>query len=290
MGAVWIILAVFNTGAWLLPTPTDKLGWALRIRALEDLQPLLTEETIDHQEIEILLINRSKKTCRYTPLSAAARFGSLQVLIIEPNGKALASFHTNPQRELAKEYAQLAEGQFESFAFMLIRAGYTKLPRPGKYEVRVSLKTDDGVISAPIVKLKVIEPASADILTTLPVSLEGQEAKYPKNKQERPVIQQIKIGDRTWLFYRRFMRPELGGAVHAAFRIAELPGRVVDLKVEGAFGDWNPLTITYREHTYTKWTTTHIINSVDGRPWTAAEEKHRQEKLKLEAKPPADKD
>ena len=249
MGAVWIILAVFNTGAWLLPTPTDKLGWALRIRALEDLQPLLTEETIDHQEIEILLINRSKKTCRYTPLSAAARFGSLQVLIIEPNGKALASFHTNPQRELAKEYAQLAEGQFESFAFMLIRAGYTKLPRPGKYEVRVSLKTDDGVISAPIVKLKVIEPASADILTTLPVSLEGQEAKYPKNKQERPVIQQIKIGDRTWLFYRRFMRPELGGAVHAAFRIAELPGRVVDLKVEGAFGDWNPSMNTSLMHT-----------------------------------------
>ena len=59
----------------------------------------------------------------------------------------------------------------------------------------------------------------------------------------------------------------------------------------GAFGvgEMNPLTITYRETSYTKWTTTHVINSIDGRPWTAAEEKHRQENLKLEAKLPADK-
>jgi len=36
------------------------------------------------------------------------------------------------------------------------------------------------------------------------------------------------------------------------YRIAELPGKVFELKVEGAFGDWNLLTITYREHNYTK--------------------------------------
>ena len=56
--------------------------------------------------------------------------------------------------------------------------------------------------------------------------------------------------------------------------------------MEGAFGDRNPLTITYRDNTYTKFTTTHVINSIDGRPWTAEEEKHRLEKLKL---PPSDK-
>ena len=100
------------------------------------------------------------------------------------------------------------------------------------------------------------------------------------------MIQQIKIGDRTWLFYRKFASIEDGGKVSFAFRIAELPGKVLDLKVEGAFGDRNPLTITYRDNTYTKFTTTHVINSIDGRPWTAEEEKHRLEKLKL---PPSDK-
>ena len=81
------------------------------------------------------------------------------------------------------------------------------------------------------------------------------------------------------------MIPESGGKVSCAIRIAELPGKVLDMKVEGAFGAGNPLTITYRETTHTKFTTKHIINSVDGRPWTAEEEKHRQEKLKPEGKP-----
>ena len=31
--------------------------------------------------------------------------------------------------------------------------------------------------------------------------------------------------------------------------------------------------------------TTHFINSVDSRPWTVEEEKHRQEKLKRGGKP-----
>lgn len=102
-------------------------------------------------------------------------------------------------------------------------------------------------------------------------------------------IQQIKIGNRTWLFYRKFLSPANGDKVSAAFRIAELPGKVLDMKVDGNFGDGNPLTITYRATTYTKFTTTHVISS-NGYPWTAEEEKHRQEKLKREGKlPPPDK-
>lgn len=139
---------------------------------------------------------------------------------------------------------------------------------------------------APAFKLKVIDPTPDAILMSIAVPLEGFEAKWPKEKHERAVMQQIKVGDRTWLFYRQFLSPENGGKVSHSFRIAELPGKVLDLKVEGAFGDRNPLTITYRKTTYTKWTTTHVINSVDGRPWTAEEEKHRQEKLKREGKLP----
>jgi len=66
-------------------------------------------------------------------------------------------------------------------------------------------------------------------------------------------------------------------------------GNAVTPKVEGAFGDWNPLTITYRENSYTKFTTKHVINSVNGKPWTAEEEKHRQERLKKLAPVPEKK-
>jgi len=119
-------------------------------------------------------------------------------------------------------------------------------------------------------------PVPGQALSSQTIALEGYQGKWPKERQQRAVLQQIKIGDRTWLFYRKFLCTENGGKVTFTYRIAELPGKVFDLKVEGAFGDWNPLTITYREHSYTKFTTKHVINSIDGRPWTAEEEKHRQ--------------
>ena len=74
------------------------------------------------------------------------------------------------------------------------------------------------------------------------------------------------------------------GKTKYIYKIAELTDKVVDMKVEGTYGSDGPLTITYREASYTKFTTTHVINSVDGRPWTAGEEKHRQEKVKREGK------
>ncbi len=289
MSAICFLIAVVNANAWFLPAPTDKVGWALRVRTSENPRLFLAEESIEHREVEIVLINRSKTTREYTTLKLAAEVGDLNVSIIQPNGKQLVGLHTIPQREPAKDDSQLVAGRFESSAFLFIRAGLTQLSGPGVYELHASLKTAEGVVVAPAVKFKVIEPAHTDILMSVPAPLEGQEARYPKENQERALIQQIKVEDRFWLFYRRFMRSEIGGGTYASYRIAELPGKVVDLKVEGAFGDWNPLTITYRETTYTKWTTKHVINSIDGRPWTEAEEKHRQEKLKLDAKLPAEK-
>ena len=79
------------------------------------------------------------------------------------------------------------------------------------------------------------------------------------------------------------------GKTKYIYKIAELTDKVVDMKVEGTYGSDGPLTITYREASYIKFTTTHVINSVDGRPWTAEEEKHGQEKVKREGKLPVEK-
>ena len=103
----------------------------------------------------------------------------------------------------------------------------------------------------------------------------------PKDKQVLGEILEIKIQHRIFLIFRVYF----DGKTEYIYKIAELTGKVVDMKVEGAYGSDNPLTITYREATYTKFTTTHVINSVDGKPWTAEEEKHRQEKLKRGGKP-----
>ncbi len=150
---------------------------------------------------------------------------------------------------------------------------------------------DGKKILAPPLEIEVVEILRDAILASYQVPLEGRAAASPADEQDRLFVQQVKVEKHTLLIYRRYNGAKWGGGIDSTTRIAELPGKVVDLKVEGAYGDWNLLTITYREATYIKWPTTHVINSVGGRPWTAVEEKHRQEKLKRAAKPapPADK-
>jgi len=279
MGAIWLLLAVLNANAWLLPSPADKLGWGLRVSTLKLHQPFLAEERVEFGGFELVLINQSKDMRQCIRLDASSSTGYLGISIVGPDGRYVDNMKIRNGSTFF-ECGELLAYQRASSAYRFRQFGYYRLPEPGEYELRASLQTAEGKIVAPSFKIKVIEPVTDTILVSRPVPLEGEQLKWPKEKQERAVMQQIKVGNRTWLVYRQFQSPQLGGAVSATFRIAELPGKVLDMKVEGTFGDWNPLTITYREYSYTKFTTKHVINSVNGKPWTAEEEKHRQEKLK----------
>ncbi len=285
MTSIWLLLAVVNANVWLLPVPADKLGWGLRLRPLEFHEPYLLKESIEHNQLAVVLINQSREMRQFTPLGTAHKVRDLKISLL-PSTTISTDHPEERDRNPTKANAQLPADQFHSWVFRFPDLRFHRLQVVGDYEMQASLKTAEGVIVAPVFKFKVIEPTADDILVSQAVPLEGYQAKWPMEKQDRAVLQQIKIGKRTWLVYRKYYSPENGGKVKYTRRIAELPGKVLDLKVEGSFGDWNPLTITYRATTYTKFTTTHVINSVDGRPWTAEEEKHRQEKLKREGKLP----
>lgn len=287
MRMVWLLVIPVGAIAWMIPAdkpaPTEKLGWGLRLRPLEFHEPYLVTESIAHNQLEIVLINQSEEMRQYTPLGTANKLRDLKISL-RPSTLYGITHPESWDRNPANASAQLPAGQSHSWVFNFPDFRFHRLHVVGDYEMQASLKTAEGEVVAPVFKFKVIEPAADDILASQAVPLEGYQAKWPKEKHDRAAVQQIKIGNRTWLVYRKFLSSELGGGVDHTCRVAELPGKVLDLKVEGAFGDWNPLTITYRATTYTKFTTTHIINSVDGRPWTAAEEKQRQEKLKREGK------
>jgi len=282
-------MTLLNAVAWLFPSPSDKLGWGLRVRTPAWNQTYLAGEDVEQGRFAIVLINQAMDEQKHVPLEILHKIGNLKVIIVRPDGKTLRARREDIGGNPGKVQLSLACGQFSTSSFTFKHFGYAELPEAGDYELRTSIMTDEGEVFAPALKLKVIEPATDQILESQAVPLEGQFAKRPKEKKDRAMIQQIKIRDQSWLFYRKFSSPELGGGVSAAFRICELPGKVFDLKVEGAFGDGNPLTITYRENSYTKFTTKHVINSTDGRPWTAEEEKHRQERLKKLAPVPEKK-
>ena len=277
MITLWGVM-IINALGWLLPVPADKLGWGLRIRPLENHQPYLAMESIEQARLAIVLINKSKEERKYLLLDAACANGDLETTIVRPNGKPLRN-HSHPSLAILFEYRwKLPAGQLVAEQFKSGDLGYYELPEPGEYELRASLKTAQGIVTSPPVKLAVVEPAPDAILASIAVPLEGYQAKWPKEKQETAAMQQIKLGNRTWLFYRQFLSSELGGKVSHSFRLAELPGKV-ELRVEGAFGDRNPLTIIYKDTKSPTGEIKLVINSINGMPWSAEEERLRQERL-----------
>ena len=94
------------------------------------------------------------------------------------------------------------------------------------------------------------------------------------------------MGKKTLLIYRRRYDPKSGGGIYRTMRLAELPGKV-EMKVEGAFGDGKPLTITYKDANSPTGTTKLVINSIDGRRWTEEEERVLRERTKPKPIAPA---
>lgn len=77
----------------------------------------------------------------------------------------------------------------------------------------------------------------------------------------------MRVGDRIFLVYRKFVSPKNGGGVNGTFRVCELPAKV-EMTVEGEYGDRKtPITIKYKDKNTPTGTTTLVISSVDGRIW-----------------------
>ncbi len=267
----------------------DANDWSLRAEHLTR-GPYLVGEAFGAIRIKVTLLNKSEYARLYPPFKLAILSTEMVAELSHPDGHRMRITLGNPPGPSQRIAWVNMEGGKSTIAELTLRDfGYIyTMSDVGKYKARLVFATPQGKVAAFPWSLEVVEPAAADILSSQSVPLEGYQLKWPKEKQKRAVVQQIQIGNKTWLVYRQFSHSEKGGEVSDTYRIAELPGKVLDMKVEGAFGDGNPLTITYRATTYTKFTTTHIISS-NGYPWTAEEEKHRQEKLKREGKLPAEK-
>lgn len=270
---------------WLFPTPQDAHGWGVRVRPGPGLTEYLVGEDLNSTVLNIVLINQSSAAREYVPLEAAPFNGDLGVAVTCPNGDPLPTLKVRRVGMGEVGYRkQLPAGRIATSAFAVETFRYTELPSPGEYQIRATLKTPEGKVTAPVLKFTAVEPAADAILSSHPVPLEGFQMIRPKDEQPKAVVQQIKLGTLTFLVYRHFYPPKYGGTASFSARLAELPGKC-EVSVTGAYGDWKPLRITYKTSP-TAEPVKLVINSVDGKPWTAEEERQLQDRLKREASDP----
>lgn len=264
MTFIWSIVVLLDTAVWLLPSPVDQFGWGLRIQTLDVIQPLLVEEAIAQRGFRVVLVNQTQKSREYVPLEVSISSRELDIQIYDAKGRPLRSTGTAyiPNTVVSRQQVPAKQCIHSSFDFAIL--GYSSLPASGEYELRATLLIGSDKITAPPFKFTVIDPHQDSIQHSIPVPLVGHQAKWPKQQQERAVIEQIWIANRLWLFYRRFNSLQNGGQVFHAVRLCELPSKC-DLTVEGSVGEWKPISIVYQSST--QKTTKIVINSNSGTPW-----------------------
>jgi len=281
---IGFILVIAASLTPFLPSPHDKDGWGLRVHGLSIPGPYLVGERPSRTRFDVTLINFSKEAREHDPLPAARVTGDLHLAIIEPDGKNLPGIGLPyPERNPFTQPSRLRREEFNSVTFEFGEFGYGLIAfgQVGRHRVEASIKIDGKTIKAPPIEFEVVAVPPRAVLVSHAVTLEGRGAK----ESSRPVIQQVPVGNRTLLIYRGHYDPaQSGGGPYFTTRLAELPGKV-EMKVEGAYGDWGPITITYADKKSPSGTTTLVVHSIGGTPWTQGDQDSYNAKNKLAPAP-----
>lgn len=282
--STWVITILVPVVAPLLPSPHDTNGWGLRIYQFDPRGPFLQCEALDHFPCGILLRNFSRETRETDQLLVAKRTNNLKLLITGPDGKGVqGDCLLGPPRDPSTVFLELKADQCDFERFSLGAFGHSVFLDTGRYRMQATMKIDKKTITSPPVEFEVVGiPDNDAVLVSHPLPLEGGQLKRPVERRHRVFIQQMKIGNRVWLVQREFWA-DLNGPGFV-YRIIELPGKC-EMKVEGAYGDHKPLTITYKDVNSPTGTTILKVRSSDGRPWTEEDEKELRERE--EPMPPA---
>lgn len=276
-----LILVLTSTLAPFLPSPHDRDGLGLRIRLERD-GPFLERESINQVPITVTLINFTKKVREHDPFIVALRTGDLDLLIVGPGGKLLRSGGSpNLPRDPFTVKNKLQPGEHFSDTFHVVSFGSRFLYATGRYGITATLVVDGKTIASPPLDFEVVKVPNEEVLVSQNIALDRLELTRPAEQRQRAAVQQVKVGDDVWLVYRRFVK----GGVFFARRVAVLPG-IVEMTVEGNYGEWGPIRIAYNISP-TAAQTKIAVHSVDGLPWTEADERSWQERLKLKKDSPA---
>jgi hypothetical protein len=241
--------------------------------------PLLVGEVIDRVQVRVTLINYSKRAVEHDPLVDAEDLRTVTAIMTGPDGKPFSRLCDRFSRKPFTQRLKTMPGTFASETFPFAAFGYFIVGDPGSYQLACSMEVDKRTVTSPPMKCDVVDIPEKAVLFSHAVPVKGFQATLPADEQDRPFIQQIRVGNRTLLVYRRFNGPKHGGGIGFTFRLAELPDKV-EMTVEGAFGDTKPLTIKYKDGTSKTGWTTLFVDSGNGRPWTEEEERLRIERSK----------
>ncbi|MBA4064484.1 MAG: hypothetical protein C0501_12370 [Isosphaera sp.] len=159
----------------------------------------------------------------------------LRAEVIEPDGQRIRPSDGPHRASEFRTASPLAAGRQVSFPVELGHLGYWHFTQAGKHTLRLTYRSRSGRVRSNEVTFTVLDPGKDDLLARHPLPVVGWPAKDPAEEHPKVFLDQVKVGDKTYLLYRRYLSTRFGGRCQFTALVAELPGKV-DLVAAGGYG------------------------------------------------------
>jgi hypothetical protein len=265
----------------LNPTDPDaaSTGLELRLEHETDQAPFLAGEGLERYHVRVSLTNVSRSDREYYPLDVAQWNRDLRITIRDPKGKQLErAWCCSRAAAKPKEFRKLRPGERVEYRIPLNQFDQVMVwGNPlGRYTATATLTLGKTTLTAPPLPFTYVAPRDADIVQNILLPLEGDEAAKKPEQQWVMRVQQITVQGRVLVVLRHYAALENRGVSAGIYRVTELP-HAVDLKVEGAYGASEPLTLTYADATAPNGVRKLVVCSHTGQPWTEENERSLRE-------------
>ena len=259
-GCLLYIFLTYSCSVKSEPPGTSKLE--LKATLAKPQVIFLRGETISDVGLTLCLTNTGDASTTVTDFKVARTKGDLKIEITGPRGRPIAQISQQVLKDSRDWHFDIKRSATKVETLPLKYFGYYQFHKVGEHAIKVSFtpRPTQTKLVAKVIKVQVIDVKKSNILST-------QMAAPEINRLDGdtiPLIQQIKIGSKVYLYYRIAIRKDgQMSEAHWSKRLCELPSKV-EMKVEGVYGMRKSLTITYQNPNSPKDTIKLVINSIDG--------------------------
>lgn len=244
-----ICFGILFAAAGQPPPPGQAVGAGLEL-LIEWADPrpyLIVGERLDNVKVKLTFENNSKEPLTYLPFQTAWQVGLFEVVVTQ-EGTRVEQWGRFPiQSNPPSIRPVLAPGKSLSSEIELGFFGYKRLTAPGRVTIRAEYRPEnlgsEPIPSDPLVVSAIDIPDKA-VRHAETVPLAGYLANRFPGEKPKVIVQQVDLGEESWLLCRQFAGPKYGGVNVLTERLARVKSGT-KFTVSGSFGGEETLRVTY---------------------------------------------
>src|SRR5262249_17997074 len=167
----------------------------------------------------VTLKNTTDKDRGYVGVPQAVQRQVLVADITDPDGQLMRRIGEPGVAEDFKALTPLGAGKEAKLSVGLGSYHFVNFRKAGKHTLQMTYNSPDGRVTSNAIAFTVYDPAKDDIVARQVLPIVGMEARRPAAERASAFLDQVRVGEKTYLVYRRYVGPKGGGGWGLAARL-----------------------------------------------------------------------